>query len=64
MAAVEALSGHGSRAIEDLEQAAARGFSDAEDLDRDPDFASLRGTERYRVLLDRLRAARPAAPRG
>lgn len=62
-AALEALSGQGARAIDDLEAAVSRGYGDADGLARDDDFAALRGTDRFRALVDRLRSGpRPAAP--
>jgi predicted esterase len=61
-AALEALSGQGERAIEDLEGAVSRGYADGDELARDDDFASLRGSERFRALVDRLKASPPLLP--
>ena len=57
IAALEALSGRPDRAFAALDRAVALGYRDAGELDRDPDFASLRGDGRYRDLLARLRTA-------
>jgi predicted esterase len=58
-AALEALSGLGERAMEDLEGAVSRGYADGEELARDADFASLRGSDRFRALVGRLKASPP-----
>jgi hypothetical protein len=63
-AALEALSGLGERAMEDLEGAVSRGYADGEELARDADFASLRGSDRFRALVDRLKASPPPAVPG
>lgn len=66
MAALESIAGHPSKAIDALEAAATRGFADAEGLEHDADFDSLRGQDRYRALLARLRSPTPppsASPR-
>jgi hypothetical protein len=60
-AALEALSGLGERSIEDLQGAVSRGYADGEELARDEDFASLRGSERFRALVARLKTSPPPA---
>jgi hypothetical protein len=61
-AALEALSGERARAIENLEGAVTRGYGDAAELERDEDFASLRGSERFRELVARLKSVPVRAP--
>jgi predicted esterase len=56
-AALEALSGEKSGAIESLEAAVSRGYADAAELERDDDFASLRNSVRFRTLVARLKSA-------
>ena len=56
-AALEALSGEKTAAIESLEAAVSRGYADAGELERDDDFASLRGSERFRAIVARLKSA-------
>jgi tetratricopeptide (TPR) repeat protein len=42
-------------ALDHLEKAVENGFADPSDLERRPDFASLRGLPRYSALLENLR---------
>ncbi len=60
-AALEALAGRPERALEALDRAAALGYRDADELEKDPDFAAIRDLPRFRELVARLRAAPPAA---
>jgi predicted esterase len=60
LAALHALSGRPDRALEELDRAAALGYRDAEALERDPDFAALRSSERFQRLLAKLRERTPS----
>src|SRR5262249_49112649 len=60
-AAIEALAGRPERALEDLDEAFARGFVDGAALSKDDDFASLRGTEAFQQRLAKLKPAPPAS---
>jgi PDZ domain len=56
-----ALSGEPARAMQMLEQAIERGFSDRAKLDADPDLASLRSDEKFKTLLASWPARRTRA---
>ena len=58
LAAAQAGAGDAPRALEALEQAAARGFRDRDRIAREALFEPLRGSARYRALLERMPAAR------
>jgi predicted esterase len=61
VAAYSARSGDASRAIKDLEQAVAKGFTRFELIDDDTDFDPIRQDEAFRKWLADVRAG-PAAP--
>lgn len=61
LACARSRAGQLPGALKALEEAVAEGFDDAEGLARDPDLEPLRGSERYRALLARLRRE-PAPP--
>jgi len=60
-AALEALAGHGGRAIEDLEAAVARGYADGDALARDEDFAAVRDSAGFRAIVARLKPPTPGS---
>ena len=58
-AGVQLQCGEREAALESLEQAVAHGWRDAAWLNSDPELAPLRKEERFRALLDKLRALPP-----
>jgi hypothetical protein len=57
-----ALAGHKDRSLKALEAAAEKGFARAELVEQDEALRSLRSEERYRAVLQKLRAAKPPPP--
>jgi tetratricopeptide (TPR) repeat protein len=55
LAAAQARNGQRRQALDALERAIASGFSDAQHLAADDDFASVRGEKRFREIAARLR---------
>ena len=56
LAAAYALWGEKREALKNLSLAVEKGFQDLEFLENDRDIDSLRATEEYKTLLDRLRS--------
>jgi len=57
LACAHALEGHKDAALGRLEDAAAAGFTNANEISADPDLESLRQEPRYRALIERLGGA-------
>jgi hypothetical protein len=55
LACAHARDGKKKAAIEALQGAVKKGFTDAAAIETDPDFASLRGEEAFRKIVDGLR---------
>jgi len=58
-AAAYAAGGEREKALDDLSTAVSRGFAQADALESDPDFETLRSDRRYRELLAAIRAHAP-----
>lgn len=56
LARVYALTGEKKKAIEALRRAVAKGFKNAGAIESEKDFASLRGEEEYKAIIDGLKA--------
>lgn len=62
LAAYSARARNAPRAIEDLDRAAKKGFTQFDFVDGDPDFDAVRGDDAFRRWLAAARAAAPAPP--
>jgi tetratricopeptide (TPR) repeat protein len=58
LACARALDGHRKPALQALETAVDKGFSDVEHLESDPDLKALRGMDGYRALIEKLTSGR------
>lgn len=62
LARVLALAGHKDRSLKALEAAAEKGFARDELVEQDEALHSIRSEERYQAVLQKMRAAKAAAP--